>query len=402
MSEVEVQAKIKYKQIPMFKSLRQSKRVTNIQLSGQKPEVNEVEVQVKDEFKEIPVFKSLRQSRRVNNIQISGQKPIVKSVETPRRGKYSKKVEEEVELKAKKFDILRQSKKVINIELIGSEKSEEKERRRYERRSRRVVSSENEERKEVGIVTFKHLKISRKVTDIFIPGSDELAPLLIDKRLRRNKGEIEITKIQIKFEQVPDLHQIIKSERTISFGLIGKPKSVETPRRKLYGQKEETIIKEDKSERKSVETKRKGRFIVKQESEVIEEIKDTKEKKYNIKDVKEKKFDVLKESRKVINIKLLGKEKSELENIETPKRGRFSRNIRTPKTETRNKEDIIIEVPTFKTLRTSRKVIDFKLLGKKEKEEVNLLKLLREVDLEDILKKLLQLKMKLKKRNSIF
>ncbi len=341
--EVEVQAKIKFKEIPMFKSLRQSKRVANIQLSGQKPEVNEVEVQVKDVFKEIPVFKSLRQSRRVNNIQISGQKPIVKSVETPRRGKYSKKVEEEVELKVKKFDILRQSKKVINIELIGSEKSEEKERRRYERRSRRVVSSENEERKEVGIVTFKHLKISRKVTDIFIPGSDELAPLLIDKRLRRNKGEREITKIQIK--------------------------SVETPRRKLYGQKEETIIKEDKSERKSVETKRKGRFIVKQESEVIEEIKDTKEKKYNIKDVKEKKFDVLKESRKVINIKLLGKEKSELENIETPKRGRFSRNIRTPKTETRNKEDIIIEVLTFKTLRTSRKVIDFKLLGK-EKEEV--------------------------------
>ena len=239
----------------------------------------------------------------------------MKSVETPRRGKYSKKVEEEVELKVKKFDILRQYKKVINIELIGSEKWEEKERRRYERRSRRVVSSENEERKEVGIVTFKHLKISRKVTDIFIPGSDELAPLLIDKRLRRNKGEIEITKIQIKFEQVPDLQQIIKSERTISFGLIGKPKSVETPRRKLYDQKEETIIKEDKSERKSVETKRKGRFIVKQESEDIEEIKDTKEKKYNIKNVKEKKFDVLKESRKVINIKLLGKEKSELEKL---------------------------------------------------------------------------------------
>ena len=53
-------------------------------------------------------------------MKISGQKPIVKSVETPRRGKYSKKVEEEVELKVKKFDILRQSKKVINIELIGS------------------------------------------------------------------------------------------------------------------------------------------------------------------------------------------------------------------------------------------------------------------------------------------
>ena len=73
MSEFEVEVKIKFKQIPMFKSLRHSKRVTNIQLLGQKPEVNEVEVQVKDEFKEIPVFKSLRQYRRVNNIQIKNQ-----------------------------------------------------------------------------------------------------------------------------------------------------------------------------------------------------------------------------------------------------------------------------------------------------------------------------------------
>ena len=98
-------------------------------------------------------------------------------------------------------------------------------------------------------------------------------------------------------------------------------------------------------------------FKKKKIKKVTKKLKKTMKKKTKktTKKLKRKKFDILRQSKKVIDIKLLGKEKVEakspekLNEKESPKRGRYGRKDITP-----TKEEIKQEVPIFKILRQSK------------------------------------------------
>ena len=99
------------------------------------------------------------------------------------------------------------------------------------------------------------------------------------------------------------------------------------------------LLGKEKEEVKSVETPKRSRF-----GRYPKEVTPTKE------EIKEKKFDILRQSKKVVDIKLLGKEKVEakspekLNEKESPKRGRYNRTSRYPKEEIPTKEEIKQEI----------------------------------------------------------
>jgi len=74
-----------------FKYLKPRKNVDIELLAKEKPILKSQETQIKIEVKELPKFKSLRQSKKVNNIQLIGGRAEVKSVNIPRRGRFEKK-----------------------------------------------------------------------------------------------------------------------------------------------------------------------------------------------------------------------------------------------------------------------------------------------------------------------
>jgi len=117
----------------------------------------------------------------------------------------------EIELKRKKHESLRLSKRVVNIELVGKNKEDELKQTRYQSRSHRIKSAKKE-KDETKISLFTHLKISRRVVDIFIKGDVKKEVLenikgVLSVTLNHDEYEVKIANkdiISIVFDKIKD------------------------------------------------------------------------------------------------------------------------------------------------------------------------------------------------------